>query len=191
MESLHEEWRPVVGREGKNEVSNLGRVRSLDRVVMRTIRNGTTFPQSAKGKILEPSNHSQGYRVVSIDGRRKAYVHALVAAAFIGPRPGGHDVNHIDGDKTNNAATNLEYTTRLGNMKHAKAIGLFDNSGEKNGRSIVTAEQIRHGYSLVKGGMRYRLAAAECGVSQDALEAACRGERWKHLGLEPIYRNRT
>ena len=53
------------------------------------------------------------------------YVHHLVAEAFIGARPQGFQLNHLDGVKANNAAKNLEYTTPMQNIHHAIRLGLF------------------------------------------------------------------
>ena len=70
---------------------------------------------------------ANGYMQVglSIDGKTATrYVHGLVAEAFLGLRPTGYDVNHIDGDKANNAVLNLEYCTRSENHRHAFRIGI-------------------------------------------------------------------
>lgn len=94
-----EEWRPVKGAPGY-EVSSLGRVR------------GRT------GKILRGSRAGAGYRTFAIGHRVRRYVHHVVAEAFIGPRPKGHEVNHKDGVKANCAKDNLEYTTHAENQRH-------------------------------------------------------------------------
>jgi hypothetical protein len=169
MEIVHEEWRPVKGREGQNEVSNLGRVRS-------------------RRKILKPLPHTSGYRCVSLDGRRSRTIHSVVAEAFIGPRPTGMDVNHIDGDKTNNAASNLEYVTRKGNMAHARETGLWDNRGELNGRATATNAQVAEAHRLVAGGMTHKQAADAVGIPVHVVSAAVTGRHW---GLEPIAKRRS
>jgi hypothetical protein len=171
MESLHEEWRPVVGFEGTHEVSSLGRVRSL-----------------LSNKVLKPIKHTGGYRCVSPCGKRHRTIHSLVAAAFIGPRPHGLDINHIDGDKTNNAAVNLEYVTRKENMQHARRTGLWENAGENNGRATATNEQVRKAYELVKGGMPRNEAAAAAGIATHVVSAAVLGKHW---GLEPLPKRRS
>jgi hypothetical protein len=127
----------------------------------------------------------RGYRFVSLYDSgvgRQEYVHRLVAAAFIGPCPDGMQVNHKDLDKSNNHFNNLEYVTSQGNMAHAHA------AGRLNGSPKYTPDQVRQGYELVKAGAFYKDAAAQCGMNQDALEAACRGDNWQCLGLEPIRR---
>lgn len=114
-----EEWRPVVGYEGIYEVSDAGRVRSVPRV-------------DAAGRVRAPKIKAQslsnGYRFVLLFKNRKqraARVHVLVAAAFLGPRPPGLVVNHIDHDKTNNQVGNLEYVTQRENIQAAVRAGRF------------------------------------------------------------------
>lgn len=107
----NEEWRDVVGYEGYYQVSNLGRVRSLDMNV-RHWRGGLSFK---KGRILkQTTNNTGGYKRVRLTkhGRYKDYsVHRLVADAFI-PNPNNYRcVNHKDEVKTNNNVENLEWCT--------------------------------------------------------------------------------
>lgn len=107
----HEQWRPVVGYESSYEVSDMGRVRSLDRTV--------TFPdgrrRTARGRLLKPGHVPRGHRYVNLGRGNSQYVHQLVAAAFLGPRPDGHEVCHNNGDPTDNRAPNLRYDTRQAN----------------------------------------------------------------------------
>ncbi len=119
------QWRPVVGWTGWYEVSNLGQVRGTSRTSQR--RDGTA--QNWVGRELRPFPNYKGYLVVRLSrpGKRlQARVHRLVAEAFL---PAGHTVetvNHKDGDKTNNRASNLEWATRSENTRHAVANGLGD-----------------------------------------------------------------
>ena len=83
-----------------------------------------------------------GYYVVnpSIDGRNVLmYVHRIVADAFLGERPAGVEVNHIDGDKLNNAVSNLEYVTHERNMAHARGMGLIKDATKYPGHVIEAA----------------------------------------------------
>lgn len=108
MIAITETWLPVVGYEGRHEVSSLGNVRSLP-------SRGGCQP----GRILRPGVQSKGYLCVSLyDGSRpkkpRSYcVHDLVAWAFIGPKPPGLTVDHIDRNQVNNAAGNLRYATHV------------------------------------------------------------------------------
>jgi hypothetical protein len=113
-------WKPVVGMEGRYEVSNEGNVRS--------IRRGTIL----KGYIAE-----KGYVMVCLyptpTKRVTRRVHVIVAAAFIGPRPPGLEIDHIDEDKQNNAVYNLRYVTPKVNT-HKR--GNYDRSMARIAREI-------------------------------------------------------
>lgn len=116
-----ETWLPVVGWEGLYEVSDLGRVRSLDRFVAS--RDGSRKPH--KGRILTGSiNRSTGYRTATLvdasSGRRHyALIHRLVLEAFVGPCPDGMECCHSDLDRSNEALSNLRWDTRSANTLDA------------------------------------------------------------------------
>lgn len=112
-----EEWRDVPGYEGCYQVSSFGRVRSLDRTDNKGARRS--------GRILRPGIDLGYYFVhLSKDGNKQVRrVHALVAAAFLGERPEGYSVNHIDAVRTHNHVGNLEYVTHGDNIRHAANLG--------------------------------------------------------------------
>ena len=110
-----ERWKWVVGYEGLYEVSDLGRVRSVDRVV-KHYRGG---PKKLAGKILRfgPSGRA-GHLMVSLckEGvQRKGHIHRLVAVAWIGPCPEGCEVRHGPNGVADNSVSNLSYGTRSEN----------------------------------------------------------------------------
>ena len=116
-----ERWKPVTGHEGIYEVSNHGRVRSVDRTVTRS--DGQVHRR--KGKLLRTPLNQRGYQVVNLCIQGKCQmrtVHSLVAETFIGTRPEGMEVCHNDGSKTNNHVDNLRYGTssenKLDNVRH-------------------------------------------------------------------------
>src|SRR6478609_8956229 len=115
-----EVWKPINSESSLYEVSNFGHVRRLP----FTNKSGTIDA----GYLLSGSKSSTGYHVVKLkctDGYKNYVVHRLVAIAFI-PNPNNYEVvNHLDGDKLNNNAWNLEWTTLVGNAKHAKETGLL------------------------------------------------------------------
>ncbi len=120
-----EVWLPVENWEDLYEVSNKGRLKSLDRVVVSTNHNGTTFKRKYKGKILKQQKDSKGrYWMVQFSrkGQKRDYLsHILVAKAFI---PNPHNlpcVNHKDCDTSNNCVENLEWCTYEYNVNYADA----------------------------------------------------------------------
>lgn len=116
-----EEWRGVVGYEGMYEVSNLGRIRSLNRVVSRS--DGER--RNIKGKILKTRIDKHGYERIDlkINGKSKLWlVHRIVAMAFIEKKKGCNYIDHIDGNRSNNLPSNLRWCTISENNTYPIAI---------------------------------------------------------------------
>jgi hypothetical protein len=105
---MQENWRPIAGYAGY-EISNAGRVRSVDRIIIRMTKRGPVRAR-LKGRVLAVSMANSGYLVAMI-GRARPYIHDLVLQAFIGPRPAGYQAAHWDGDRRNNKPGNLRWTT--------------------------------------------------------------------------------
>lgn len=122
MRELVEIWKPIMGYEGLYEVSNLGRVRSLDRYVPHRIKGCHQF---IKGDIRKTKYNNSGYEIITLskDGKEKTMlVHRLVAQAFI-PNPENlPEVNHKDEDVKNNILENLEWCDRIYNLHYGTAM---------------------------------------------------------------------
>lgn len=129
---MEEIWRPVKEYEGYYEVSNLGRVRSIDRVVV----DKTGRRQFKKGTLLNYRPDRQGYCIVSLSINRKyktKCVHTLVADAFI-PNPDNlPQVNHKDEVKSNNCVDNLEWCTAKYNANYGNRNKKVIETNIKNG----------------------------------------------------------
>lgn len=113
----NESWLPVVGYEGRYEVSNQGRVRSLDRERLRNIGSGVET-NKLKGRILRACRRRSGHYACSLgDGKRQSVrvVHQLVLEAFVGPRPEGYEACHNNGDPSDNRVENLRWDTKSAN----------------------------------------------------------------------------
>ena len=180
-----ERWLPIKSYEGSYEVSDMGRIRSLPRYV---IRGGS--PMKVSGRIVRDWKSRSGYLNVSLnaDGVRvNLQVHRLVMEAFAG-EAGEMHVNHIDGDKINNVLPNLEYVTPKANTAHAMATGLMPCEGESNPSARYTADQIRQAHALVLGGATYAEASSATGVNAGTIVGMCHGKLWKSLGLSEIRR---
>lgn len=120
--ALREQWRDIRGYTGKYQVSSFGRVRSLERYV-RNI-NGI---RRVHPKMMAIFKHVKGYRLVELckDSKEKMHtVHRLVAKAFHKNPKRKPEVNHLDGDKSNNYKNNLAWATTSENALHAWKTGL-------------------------------------------------------------------
>ena len=140
---MSERWLPVVGWEGHYEVSDMGRVRSVERVVYM----GRGHNRRAKSVMLR--QHAPNYYMtlhLSRDGKPKLfYTHQLVAAAFIGER-NGLDVLHTNGDYHDNRASNLRYGTKSANTYDSIRHGTHFNASKthcKHGHEF-SPENTRH-----------------------------------------------
>jgi hypothetical protein len=158
VSNVTENWKAVVGFEGLYEVSDLGRVRSLDRVKWCGGLSQRGHWRKYKGQMLRPGACTkQGHLSVvlghGLDGRP---VHTLVLAAFVGPCPRGQEGLHGNGVAADNRLVNLRYGTRGENNRDAT----------KHGRRRLTLEQAK-GLRAQRGrGVTYRELGEEFGVCQ-------------------------
>lgn len=167
-----EQWRQVVGYEGLYEVSDMGNVRSIVRTVIRF--DGVVWQLQGVSRIQFIDTHGYPSVMLSKNGIRKTYrVHRIVMDAFI-PYGKKREVNHIDGNKTNNRVGNLEWVTSSENKIHASKIGLMKSKpviayDHKTGIAVREYQSMQEveidGYS--KGNV------CEC----------CNGRRQRHGGL--------
>lgn len=153
--SMEEVWKDIEGYEGKYQVSNLGRVRSLDRQEL-VMCHGVLATMSLKGKVLKPSIICGYYHVALLDHQRRktTKVHRLVAKAFVPGYFEGAEVNHIDENKLNNVPSNLEWCTRRYNhmygtrteraTAHCRAIRRGVVQMDLDGNDIQPFNSIRH-----------------------------------------------
>ncbi len=150
-------WKDIVGYESMYQVSNKGRVKGLTRSILC---QGSTHTR--KERILKHGVSKTGYHrvVLCISGNNKNIsVHRLVAMAFCLERIGAGDVNHLDGDKSNNHSINLEWCTPKENKEHAKRLGLI-----ATGLSCGRAKLSTGAKCLIKDLYRYNKVAGNVRV---------------------------
>lgn len=129
-----ERWKPIPNFS-RYEASTSGNLRSIN------------YKNSGKTKILKPADAGDGYLKTMLkddNGKYKSWgVHKFVALAYLGEKPKGLEINHIDGNKTNNAPSNLEYCTRSENIKHGFKNGLLKHKrGSLNGMAKLTEQDV-------------------------------------------------
>lgn len=168
IEEALECWR-TVPHFVNYEVSDAGRVRRI----------GTSGA-------LRDAAHPRGYRTVCLyrSGRRfTRTVHSVVASAFMPDRPPDTEINHIDGNKANNRATNLEYLTGAQNKAHAVLVGLT-LAGSANPSARLSSADVGVIRSLCRAGRSQRCVADMFGVSRGHVSNLVTGKKWP-TGFEP------
>ena len=137
-------WKDIPGYKNHYQVSNLGRVRSKDRLVVVPYGNGFRN-RNLKSKLLTISQSTGGYSVVALckNGIEIQFkVHTLVLRTFCGKRPNGYDTRHINGNKQLNYLYNLKYGTKKENSADRIVHGTH-NRGENNYSVKLTENSIR------------------------------------------------
>lgn len=152
-----ERWRWVPGYAGEYAVSDAGRVLS--------------FCKSTAGHVLKPGLATNGYYTVAIKQRNSRTVHSLVAEAFLGPRPPGCDVLHIDGSRTDNRRSNLRYGTRSENNRDIV----------RHGRRIVSIAALRVARQAFSAGAKVSDVARALGISDSQAHNIKSGKHYGHL----------
>lgn len=170
-----EQWKDVIGYKGIYQVSDEGRIRSCDRVVYispcKRYPNG--HEKKLSGRILKAWD-SRGYKHVNLhkDGvSKQVQVHRIVASAFVANTDNKPQVNHINGDKADNRAVNLEWVTQKENTIHASAV--LGHISRK-----LTDEQIR---TIREDSRSSRKIAADYGVSHTTVNDIKRGRFFEYV----------
>jgi transcriptional regulator with AAA-type ATPase domain len=174
-------WKDIVGYEGLYQVSSLGRVKSLG---------------YGKERILKGFINSLYLKVCLCNNKKQLnfLIHRLVGQAFISNPENKPEINHIDGDKTNNRVDNLEWVTHKENMEHSNRTGLrnncncgfasvnINNKGEKHPNcklNDVQVLEIREKYSI--GIYTQQNLADEYNISKTVISDIINKKLWKHI----------
>lgn len=176
---MKEVWKDVPGFKGYYQASTLGRVRSVERIQFRS--NGR--PYKVRAKVLKTAKDGNGYLRTAFSVNSKLTtikVHRIVAITFFGRT--ALEVNHIDGDKTNNRSTNLEYCTRSENIKHSYRMGLQKpRRGSLNNKAKLHESDIPIIRELFKAGNTSREIAAIYKMDKTVFLDIKNGKIWKHV----------
>lgn len=178
---MSEEWRQVVGFEGLYEVSNLGRVKTVHRVLTRS--NGAK--QTVRERIRKQVTAQRGgYAMVTLTNmchRTLAPVHRLVLEAFVGKRPDGMECCHIDGNPLNARLDNLRWGTPESNgqdrIRHGTQTTCAAHPCAK-----MTREQVIEARALRRSGVwTVDQIAQRYGVENSTMASALSGKTWKSV----------
>lgn len=174
----NEIWKDILGYEGLYQISNFGRVKSL------WYKKGLHFI-SKRDALMTLTVNSAGYYVTGLskdNKRTQKFIHRLVSIAFI-PNPENKEtVNHINGIKTDNSISNLEWATKPEQIYHAVRTGLQNNKGINNAHSKLTELEvinIRHEYLNTKTS--YHKLSEKYNVSGTLIKMIVVGKAWKHI----------
>lgn len=179
---MREQWEDIKGYDGVYQVSNLGRVKSIDHFDCNK-RN------RIKGRILKPAIKRNGYLQIALSDRtgksKNYYVHKLVAEAFIGNCPKDCEVNHIDENKANNNVLNLEYVSHRININHGTNLL---RSAQKRRKPVL---QFEKGGEYIAEFSSTIEAEKETGVWHNNISKVCKGKAktaggfiWRYKWIE-------
>lgn len=190
---MTEQWKDIAGFEGYYQVSDMGNVRSLDRMVNHA-RGGTALK---KGKSLTKTKIWSGYEKVCLAKNGRPFsrsVHSLVCESFHGPRPtSNHQVSHGNGVRNDNRASNLRWATPKENnadmLKHGTRLSGFDwvpvdkrPRGESHGCAKLTEPQVVEARKIADefGIGKHRMARL-LGITPTAASYILRRKTWSHI----------
>ena len=165
IEMEKEVWKDIIGYEGLYQVSNLGRVKSLN------------YKRTGQSRILKPSTNN-GYKQVILhkDGHQYTYtVHSLVMKAFVGERPEGMDIDHKDSVRFNNRLENLRYVSSKENVLNPNSSIIRPIS-----QYTLQGEHIKDWNSVIYVEM-------ELGYDRSNITKCCKGKRKTAYGYKWMY----
>ena len=145
---------------------------------------GKVYSLVGKGRELKIVYKKLRYGAVTLRKDCKNHnkcVHRLVAETFIPNPENKPEVNHNDGDKTNNSVDNLQWTTRKENMEHAHQTGLIDNRGESSGMNKLTEKDVIEIYKMYKQGYTQSEISRWFDMGTTQIHYIVKGKQWKHL----------
>ncbi len=168
-------WKPIVGYVGLYEISNLGNIRGVDRVIDRGRR--------WKGVAISQKTSKSGHRNVRLCdgfGHHWHWVHRLVLETFIGECPDGMECAHNNGIPDDNRPENLRWDTRKGNHSDKNIHGTMAR-GERNAKSKITDSDVLEMFRMRGCGKKLREISERFGVTQANISLILQRKTWAHV----------
>lgn len=181
---MPEKWLPIKGFETSYLISNKGIVRSLVRERKVDNKGGKALTKERDLKEYKTNHGYIKYSLTAFGKKKKVYAHRLVAEAFLINLEKYPCINHIDGVKTNNDVSNLEWCTFSQNNKHAYNAELrkpYNRNGTRNPRSVLTNEQAIAIKNKIDNKERIANICREFNVSDGCVSAIKNGKTWGWL----------
>lgn len=179
---MKEIWKDIAGFEGVYQASTLGRIRSLDRTIVRgpSKRRGP-YEAKLKGRIIKPVLRKDGYVVVPLGQSLPCNrVHQLIAETFI-PNPENKPmINHKNGDRGNNSVNNLEWCTNQENQIHARDI-LKRKFGISKPVKCIETGQIFENSTVAANGNKSRAGRICLVCNHKYGRKTCMGYHWEYI----------
>lgn len=173
----NEKWKDIPGFDGRYQVSDYGRVRSIYLI------NAMVSRRRQEPKILvAPLTAFNRHRVVlRINGASKAYAVArLVLMVFVGPCPIHHEAAHLDGDSTNDRLDNLKWATKKENSFH-KTLHGTSTGGERAWNRKLSDDKVRQIHEWASQGLSTPKIAKRLGVHSATVGHVLSGRTWRHV----------
>lgn len=176
-------WKDVVGWEDRYEVSNFGNVKSKSYLKHTKNMHGPMSFQT-KPKFMKQTVNACGYLTIDLRKDKKratGIIHRLVAMAFLANETNLPIVNHIDSDRKNNCANNLEWCTQQHNVQHSYDSGSNSNAGDLHPRRVLSAALVGEMKALFKTGTTRNELVSLYGFKYCTVDKAVRGINWSNV----------
>lgn len=170
-------WKDIKGYENIYQVSNLGRVKSLNRL------HGTSGRIIYKEKVLKPSENKNGYYSVKLKGK-PFKIHRLVLETFYPINNSLLEINHIDSNKANNKLENLEWVTHKQNMEHASINKLFKDRRKSVLQYDKFGNFIREWASIKEAGETLQISCGNISNCCSGKQKQTKNYIWKYKQIE-------
>lgn len=181
MTKIYEVWKPILSLNKLYEASNLGRIRSEDKII--SIKGRKPFIK--KGKILKQTIGNHGYPVINLGSYGYHLVHRIVAETFCNKDNGKDHVDHINSVRSDNRSINLQWVTQLENNKKQK----IAKGSEKKISKLVESDinKIREEFvelsKVINANNAYLAIGKKYGVSRCTIYDVIKNKTWKHVGI--------